>query len=80
MLTGADHIGRLQILPALIRKYMKTENVKYLKQASQICNDHKSKIREFKRIIEMKIVSLKKEKKSRVTRHNQVPFPGLKNV
>lgn len=80
MLTGADHLGRLQILPALIRKYKRTEDVKYLKQAYQICNDHKNKIREFKKIIEMRIVSLKKEKGVRVTRHNQVPFPGLKNV
>lgn len=80
MLTGADHIGRLQILPALIRKYKKTEDVKYLRQAFQICNDHKSKIKKFKKIIEMRIESLKRIKKRKMFDHNQVPFPGLKNV
>lgn len=80
MLTGADHLGRLQILPALIKKYKKTEDVKYLKQAYQICNDHRNKIKEFRKIIDMRMESLKKERKVRVTRNNQVPFPGLKNV
>lgn len=80
MLSGKDHLGRLQILPALVRKYMKTEDTKYLRQSYQICNDSKKKIKEFKKIIDMRIESLKKERKARVTRNNQNPFPGLKNV
>ncbi len=80
MLTGLDHIGRLQILPLLIKKYMVTENPKYLRQFYQICNDHKPKVKEFNRMVVKRMENIKKRRKKLITEHNQVPFPGLKNV
>jgi len=80
MLTGADHIGRLKILPLLIKKFKLTKDAKYIRQAYQICNDHRVKIREFKRLLNKKVEHLKKVKKKKMVEHNQVPFPGLKGI
>lgn len=62
MLTGKDFLHRLNYLPFLIKKYSKTEDVKYLKQAYQIINDTLPKIRDFKKIINRKLEILRKEK------------------
>lgn len=63
MITGIDHLHRLLELPKMIRKYMITENEKYLRQAEQICIDSEPKIRKFKRIVKVKMDELRKRKK-----------------
>jgi len=61
-LTGRDVFYRLDILPQLIRQYIKTDDEKYLRQAEQICIDTAPKIKKFKRSITRKIEELKKVK------------------
>lgn len=60
--SGADYLHRLNLLAPLIRKYMKTENIKYLKQAYQICNDTEPKIRKFKRMVNRRMEEIRRKK------------------
>lgn len=60
--TGIDYMHRLNLVASLVRKYMQTENIKYLKQAYQICNDTEPKIKQFRKIVKRKMEEIRKAK------------------